>query len=454
MAPAKSGSVNADPTFGSIIRGPSIIPSGPFMPNIAPVNFVSEPASLSSPSTSCLDPPSLIPYSLVFPIIGKFAEVTGPFFAYPRAGHCEVYSLTSGNMSCFHDRTSPFKWFGIRNANLQVEHVAKHFQFPPTPAGTYAREIMALHKTLLDALYTNYSDLHTTDSINAALNHNQSDINRHLFSDVLTLSTVHIIYDFPFLERHLRDGKEVDVKVVVTIEFYQAPWRTGTRRWNRGGSLDYMSTNWHKTDVKVQHKFEETDPISDSHLVQPHVDPVASSHAPHQPAALPAAAAMNSDALMTYSAQTTAITSGPLNAASQESQALSSLVSGFDLNADDISMTCRSMASFNKVSIDLSQPDDKSKTCDASLLQTRKDDKLQTQKRDQPSVGKDHQLNERNGQVSTDKEYRPSILHTNESHTNGHHTNERHRKREELSMSVHRLHSQAVRYQVEHGDSR
>ncbi|KAG9064463.1 hypothetical protein KI688_003653 [Linnemannia hyalina] len=306
-------------------------------------------------------------------------------------------------MDCFRNPTSFFKWVGFRNCDLRVEYVDRNFQFPPTPAGTCAREIMALRKTLLDALYTNYSDRHTTVSINTALNHNQSEINRHLFSYALTLSIVHIIYDFPFLERHFRDGKEVDVKVVVTIEFYQAPWRTGTRRWNIGGSLDHMSMNWHKTDVKVQHNFEETEPISDSHPVQPHVDPVASSHAPHQPTASPAAAAMNPDALMTYNAQTTAITSGPLNTASQDSQALSSLVSGFDLNADDISMTRRSMTSINKVSIDLSQrtpsgtdsllelglsdniapsssqgllADNKPKICDASLLQTRRDDKL------------------------------------------------------------------------------
>ncbi|KAF9131001.1 hypothetical protein BGX30_013274 [Mortierella sp. GBA39] len=421
-------------------------------------------------------------------------------------------------------------WFGFRHGDPQVEHVARNFQFPPTPAGTYAREIMALRKTLLDALYTNYSGRHTTVSISAALNHSQSEINRHLFSDALTLSTVHIIYDIPFLERHLRDGKEVEVKVVVTIEFYQAPWRAGTRRWNRGGSLDHMSANWHKTDAKVQHNFEETYPISDNHdnhPVQPHVDPVASGHTPHQPTALPAAVAMNLDTLMTYSTQTTATTSGPLNAASQDYQAISSLVSGADLNADDILMTSRSMTSFNKVSIDLSQrtlsgtdsllelglSDNITPSSSQGLLDMQQGspasgsfqqgaqlsfindgplaadmwamlslpsfppahpmaydpvsssevvnnngDSLcvvvsKLQDDDAPVVNIDaHQpaTNPRpampaysrpNDQISTDKEYQPSILHTNESHTN-----ERHRKREELSMSVHRLHSQAVRY--------
>ncbi|KAH7049535.1 hypothetical protein BKA57DRAFT_460251 [Linnemannia elongata] len=353
MAPAKRGSVGALLTSGSIIRGPSITPSGPFVPDMAPINFAYSMfslAALSSSSTSCSGPPSSIPYSLVSPLGGTFAEVTGPFFTYPRAGHCEVYTLTTGNMNCFRDPTSPFKWFGFRNGNLKVEHFDRNFQFPRDPAGMNAREIMALHKVLLDALYTNYLDRHTTLSIDTALRHIQPEINRHLSN--ATLATVHIIYDFPFLERHIRDGKEVDVKVIVTIEFYQAPWRTGTRRWNRGGSLNCMSVNYHKTDVKVQHNFEEPvalDPLTD-YPAQSQVDFITSSHAPIQPAALPTVAAVNPGAQMT----TTAITQALLNAASQDSQAISSFVSGFDLDAGDVSMTNRNMFS-NNAGIDLSQ---------------------------------------------------------------------------------------------------
>ncbi|KAH7049532.1 hypothetical protein BKA57DRAFT_528730 [Linnemannia elongata] len=356
MAPAKRGSVGAILTSGSIIRGPSITPSGPFMPDMAPINFAYSMfslAALSSSSTSCSGPPSSIPYSLVSPLGGTFAEVTGPFFTYSRAGHCEVYTLTTGNMNCFRDPTSSFKWFGFRNGNLKVEHFDRNFQFPRDPAGMNAREIMALHKVLLDALYTNYLDRHTTLSVEAALRHIQPEINKHLYSKHLSSSTIHIIYDFPFLERHIRDGKEVDVKVIVTIEFYQAPWRTGTRRWNRGGSLNCMSVNYHKTDVKVQHNFEEPvalDPISDSHPAQSQVGFIASSHAPYQPTALPTVAAVNPGAQM----RTTAITPAPLNAASQDCQAISSFVSGFDLDAGDVSMTNRNMFS-NNAGIDLSQ---------------------------------------------------------------------------------------------------
>ncbi|KAK3814841.1 MAG: hypothetical protein JOS17DRAFT_779046 [Linnemannia elongata] len=360
--PTNRGSVDAYPTFIPITRGPSITPPCPFMPSVAPIDFVSEHASsTSSPftlssSTSCSDLPSLFHDSLVSPVVGTFAEVSGPFFAYPRAGHCELYSLTRGSINCFRDRNSSFRWLGFRNGDQQVEHVDRNYQFPSNPTGTCAREIMALYWDLLGALYTNYSGRHTTPLINAALNQIRPLIDGHLFSGALTLTIVHIIYDFLFLERHICDGKMVDVKVVVTIEFYQAPWRAGAKRWNLGGSLDCMSVNYHKTDVKVHYTFVESfalDPILD---MQPQFDYAASSHAPHQPTALPADDAVNLDALMTYISQTTTtITPGPLNAASKDSRVVSSLASGFDLDADDVSITDRSMVPLNNIGIDLPQ---------------------------------------------------------------------------------------------------
>ncbi|KAF9127673.1 hypothetical protein BG015_004503 [Linnemannia schmuckeri] len=354
------GAVNIHPTFASTIHGPSINPSDPFMPNMTPVNFTSESASsMSSPSAQSSSlAPSLAPTSTPSPsitLLGRtFVEVAGPFSSFTRGGQRAVFSLTTGNLSCFRDPTSLTRWFGFRSGEPQIEHFDGSLQFPHNFARAYVREVLAIHQALLNAFLTNYSGRHTALSIEAALKDVQPQVVRHLYSDAMAHSTVHILYDFPFLELHHHDGKEVMVQVLITIEYYQAPWRTVTKRWNRRGSLNTMNVAWYMTTgIKDQYNFEEVvalDPISDSRHIQPQVALAASGNVPQQPTALSATVSMNPDALMTCKDQVTAITATPLNGASQSSQANASLVSDLNIDAGDVLKTNASMVTLSRSS--------------------------------------------------------------------------------------------------------
>ncbi|KAF8948442.1 hypothetical protein BGZ47_004831 [Haplosporangium gracile] len=365
IAPAERGAVNACPTFGSKIRGPAINLSDPYMPNMASLNYIPQPPSSSSspadPSSS-LAPSSALSSSTAFlPItfLGRaFVEVAGPFSSFTRGGQRAVFSLTTGNLSCFRDPASLFKWSGFRSGELQVEHFDGSLQFPQNMARAYVREVLAIHQALLNAFLTNYSGRHTALSIDAALSRIQSEVDTHLYSDAMAHSTVHILYDFPFLELRHHDGEEVMVQVLITIEYYQAPWRTRVKRWNRRGSLNTMNAAWYTTTgIKDLYNFEEVvalDPISDSRLMQPQVALAASSDVPQQPTTLSAASSMNLDALMTCDAQITTVIPAPLNGANQSSQAISSLVPDLNIDAGNVLGPNGSMVFFNDASIDSS----------------------------------------------------------------------------------------------------
>lgn len=367
ITPAEGGFVDASPTFGSNIRQPSIIPSGRYMPSVASMNIIPEPpfssslpSNLPNPSTSftpSIALSSLSPNSLASFLSGTFVEVAGPCFSNPRSGQHAVYSLTTGNINCFRDHTSPFHWFGFRNGDLQVEYFDWNLQFPNNLSRAYVRDILALHKTLANALYINYSGRHTKRSVNTILSRIQPLVDRHLYSNTMAHSPVHILFDFPFLECHKVYGREVQVKVVITVEFYQAPWRSGAKRWNRRGSLNVINIACHMTnnpeDLYTFLEVVALDPMPDSRIVQSLVTPTASSNA--LPPVLVTAASMNPGSLMAQNARSLVTLPSVPKSTSHGSQAVSNPVPGLDL-VSDMLMTVETTPCSNNAGVDLSPP--------------------------------------------------------------------------------------------------
>ncbi|KAG0283463.1 hypothetical protein BGZ96_012129 [Linnemannia gamsii] len=297
----------------------------------------------------------LTPFSLASLVNGTYVEVTGPFHPNSRGGQHAVYLLTTGSIACFRDPNSPSRWFGFRNGDVQVEYFDWKFQLPNN------LNILALHKTLANALRFGYTGRHTPDSVDANLSRIQPLVNRHLYSDTMTPSTVHILFDFPFVECHNVSGREVQVNVVITVEFYQAPWREGIKRWTRWGSLNVINVACHMTsNPEDPYTFLEVvamDPMPDSRIVQSQVTPAALQ----QSTVLSTAAAFaNPGSLLAQNARSLVTTPPAPNSISHGSQAVSNSFPGLDFDLDDMLMTVETTPWSENAGIDLSPPNSSS----------------------------------------------------------------------------------------------
>ncbi|KAF9137883.1 hypothetical protein BG015_002568 [Linnemannia schmuckeri] len=254
----------ASSSSGPSSHGQSDAPSGQCNPIVTSEGFISYSVSSSAPVLQ-----------------GTYTEVSSSF-AFTRGGHHKAHTMTTVSVNCYW--TSRNKWTANREVNAKPRrHDIQHDDPHPHP-------LVTIYKATLESIESDPRPpfQHDASSIQAALDRAQPVLNEQLRA-VSESDGVHLVCDFVFYGHRTYDDKPVEV--LISIEFYQAPWRTRTKLWNWRGSLIITTGPWYEaTGRKDTHAFDEFFPIAplpfSFHLPPPQGTPAASSNALQQPTIL------------------------------------------------------------------------------------------------------------------------------------------------------------------------